>query len=148
MCIPIWSGPLSRIVACAVLLSACGSDSSGAPPDNNPNQPPPDPIASIDITIPVGASTGAGAAFNPSTKTVTMADPRVRWINADISGGDYTEGTAVVHRIVPDQDGAFTPSGNLGGNATHTVTFAAPGSYPYHCSLHPAIMTGTVVVNP
>jgi plastocyanin len=70
----------------------------------------------------------------------------VRWVNGDISGGDYTMGTAVVHDIVSD-DNSFQSSGNLGGNATYTITLSAARDYPFHCSIHPN-MTGTIHVTP
>jgi len=70
----------------------------------------------------------------------------VRWVNKDITGGDYTSGTATVHNITSD-NGAFTASANLAGNGTYSVALTAAGSYPYHCSIHPN-MVGTITVNP
>jgi plastocyanin len=70
----------------------------------------------------------------------------VRWVNKDISGGDYAQGTATSHNITSD-NGAFTSSGLLGGNATFSTSFTAAGDYPYHCSVHPN-MVGTVTVTP
>jgi plastocyanin len=69
----------------------------------------------------------------------------VRWLNKDISGGDYTTGTATSHTIMSD-DGSFAASGPLDGNETYSITLSAPGEYPYHCSVHPN-MVGTVTVN-
>ena len=77
----------------------------------------------------------------------SAASVSVRWVNRDITGGEYQTGTATPHNITPDNAGDFTPSGTLGGNKTHQVTLTATGTYPYHCSIHPA-MEGTVVVNP
>jgi plastocyanin len=126
------------------LASACGSYSA---PDNAQNPPPPATMTN-DISIPVGASSLATQAFSPNPKVVSLggnASVSVRWVNKDISGGDYVAGTATVHNITSD-NGAFTASGNLGGNATFSVSFTAAGDYPYHCSLHPN-MVGTVTVN-
>ena len=70
----------------------------------------------------------------------------VRWINQDISGGDYTMGTAVTHQIKSD-NGAFATSPLLGGNATYSISLTAAGTYTYHCNIHPN-MVGTITVTP
>ncbi len=135
-----------RRVAPVLLLAAaaCGGDSGG--PNPGPNNNPPPQASNGDIAIREGATNLGASAFSPSTKTVTLASPTVRWINGDITGGDYQQGTATVHRIeATNPAGAFTASNNLGGNQTHSVTFAATGTYQYHCSIHPT-MTGTVEV--
>jgi plastocyanin len=102
-----------------------------------------------DIDIVPGASRMTTTAFNPNPKVVSLggsSSATVRWVNTDITGGDYTGGTATGHNITSD-NGAFPPSGVLGGNATYTVNLSAPGSYAYHCSIHPN-MVGTITINP
>jgi len=137
-------GALRRAAPVLLLAAAaCGGDGGT---NQGPNNDPPPPVSSGDITIREGASNLGANAFSPSTKTVTLASPTVRWINSDITGGDYQQGTATVHRIeATNPAGAFTASNNLGGNQTHSVTFTAAGTYQYHCSIHPT-MTGTVEV--
>ncbi len=124
---------------------ACGSYSS---PDGSQNPPPPAAMGN-DIAVVVGASSRTTTAFSPNPKTVSLAGASsisVRWINQDISGGDYTQGTATAHNIVSD-NGAFAASGLLGGNGTFSASFTAAGDYPYHCGVHPN-MVGTVTVTP
>ena len=126
------------------ITTGCGSSSA---PGNN-NAPPPTPTSN-DIGIGIGAETRTTTAFNPNPKTVALAggaSVAVRWVNQDISGGDYTMGTAVVHNITSD-NGAFAPSGPLGGNAVYSISLTAAGSYNYHCSIHPN-MVGTIGVTP
>jgi plastocyanin len=127
------------------LASACGSYSA---PDNAQNPPP--PAATVnDIGISLGASQLSTTAFSPNPKTVSLggsSSVTVRWVNKDISGGDYVAGTATAHNIASD-NGAFVTSGALGGNGTFSVSFTAAGDYPYHCAIHPN-MVGTVTVNP
>jgi plastocyanin len=138
-----------RLAALLLLLAAaCGGDSSG--PSNNNNTQPPPPQPDTDININPGASVTPDDAFTPDPKTVSLnggASVSVRWVNLDVTGGEYQSGTVTVHRIeaTTPADG-FTASGNLGRGSTHTVSFTAPGSYDYHCSLHPN-MVGTIVVN-
>jgi plastocyanin len=143
------SRALRRAVPVLFLTAAaCGSDSGGPNPGQNNNPPPPANVGT-DINITEGASTRTTTAFSPNPKVVSLGgnpSVAVRWINGDITGGDYTQGVATVHTIVSD-NGAFASSGNLGGNSTHTVTLSAAGNYNYHCSIHPN-MVGTITVNP
>jgi plastocyanin len=127
------------------VAAACGSYSA---PSNPQNPPPPSSMAN-DIGIVAGASLLTTTAFSPNPKVVALggnSSVTVRWINQDITGGDYTSGSATVHNITSD-NGAFPASGSLGGNATFSTTLSATGSYPYHCSIHPN-MVGTITVNP
>jgi plastocyanin len=151
MPILVSSGARRRAVLVAALLAAACGGNDGAGPNQNPNNnPPPAADPNTDINIVEGASTRTTTAFNPNPKTVSLggnASVSVRWINGDITGGDYQQGTATVHNIVSD-NGAFPSSGNLGGNATHSVTLSAAGNYDYHCSIHAPFMVGTITVNP
>ena len=133
----IWS----TLLAVPLGLAACGG-----PTDTQNPAPPTEPN---DIRIAVGASALTTAAFSPNPKGVSLegnASATVRWVNSDISGGNYTSGTATTHNIASD-NGAFVTSGPLGGNATYSVAFTAAGDYPYHCAIH-SNMVGTVTVNP
>lgn len=71
--------------------------------------------------------------FVPNEITVD-AGTTVTWTNED----------AVAHNVTSD-DGLFE-SGNLTKGDTFTYTFDKPGTYNYHCTLHPPDMKGTVVV--
>jgi plastocyanin len=73
-------------------------------------------------------------AFAPATLTVS-AGTTVTWKNEDDSP----------HRI-GDQNGTFR-SGALDTDDTFSHTFAAPGEFPYICTLHP-YMVGKIVVKP
>ena len=135
---------LLRPVLVAV-IAGCSNNTTGS---SSNNAPPPTPTSN-DIGIGIGAETRTTTAFNPNPKNVALAggaSVAVRWVNQDISGGDYTMGTAVVHNITSD-NGAFAQSGNLGGNATYTINLTAAGTYNYHCMIHPN-MVGTISVTP
>ena len=54
-----------------------------------------------------------------------------------------TNTTAAPHTMTAD-GGAFS-SGTVSPNSTITMTFSTPGTYPYHCQIHP-YMTGTLTV--
>jgi plastocyanin len=71
-------------------------------------------------------------AFDPSSITIE-AGGTVTWTNT----GNAT------HTVTSD-DGTFN-SGNIASGGTYSFTFDTPGTYTYHCSIHPN-MTAEVVV--
>jgi plastocyanin len=71
-------------------------------------------------------------AFDPATIAVKAGDT-VTWVNGD----------STAHTVVAD-DGSFD-SGEIAPGASFPFTFAAAGTVPYHCGIHPQ-MKGTVVV--
>ena len=82
-----------------------------------------------------GAVSIVDFAFSPAVITVT-AGTVVTWTNL----GSYA------HTTTSDV-GSLDPwdSGSLSTNGTFTRTFNTPGTYGYHCTIHPT-MQGTVVV--
>jgi nitrite reductase (NO-forming) len=74
-------------------------------------------------------------AFSPSTLTV-KAGTTVTWVNDD----------STIHTVVGDTfDSRNEKKDGLGKGDTFSYTFNTPGTYPYHCTMHP-FMTGTVIV--
>jgi plastocyanin len=71
-------------------------------------------------------------AFEPATLEVAPG-ATVSWTNTG----------QVVHTVTAD-NGAFN-SGEMSPGATVTGTFNTPGTYTYHCSIHPD-MIGTLIV--
>ena len=122
------AGSLFLLAAVAIIATACsstGSSAYGAP-------------ASTAAATTTTAATAANAAtvrdfsFQPG---VLKAKPgaKVTWINRD----------AVAHTVTAD-NGSFA-SGNLQPGGSFSFTFTRPGTYAYHCSIHPALH-GSVVV--
>jgi plastocyanin len=72
-------------------------------------------------------------AFNPGVLTVA-AGTVVTWVNED----------AAPHTVTSDDMMSFA-SELIETGETFAVEFDFPGTYPYHCSVHP-MMTGQVVV--
>lgn len=92
-----------------------------------PSQPPPAPPPTQGTGINI-----QNFAFNPETVTISVGTT-LTWINLD----------SAPHTVTSD-DNLFD-SGNLNQNATFSHTFTTPGTFTYHCSIHPS-MTAKVVV--
>ena len=75
----------------------------------------------------------SGFAFGPAELQIA-AGTTVTWTNQD----------AASHTVTAD-DGSFD-SGNLTTGQTFSQTFDTPGTYTYHCNIHPS-MTATIVVS-
>ena len=74
----------------------------------------------------------ANLSFNPATITV-MAGTTVTWMNAD----------SVPHTVTAD-NGSFD-KGTVAPGMSVSMTFSTPGTFAYHCNIHP-FMHGTVTV--
>jgi amicyanin len=72
-------------------------------------------------------------AFGPQTVTV-KAGTTVHWTNSD----------AEAHTVTSDTGAFGSPVMQPG--AGYSFTFTKPGTYHYHCTIHP-FMTGTVTVS-
>ncbi|HEY7034177.1 MAG TPA: cupredoxin family copper-binding protein [Thermomicrobiales bacterium] len=71
-------------------------------------------------------------AFQSSSVTIE-AGATVTWTNTG----------SATHTVTAD-DGTFD-SGNIGSGGTYSFTFDTPGTYTYHCDIHPQ-MTAEIVV--
>ena len=131
------SNAFRAVIAAAIL--GCGGDESGdiTDPGNRPAN---------SVSIVAQAETKGESAFSPSPLTVPL-NAVVRWYNDDrvAAGGAYGGSNGTSHTINAD-DLSFS-SGNLTPGRTFERTFAAAGTYDYHCSIHPT-MKGRVIVTP
>lgn len=98
------------------------------------------PATTLSATTPAPA-TGAASiliknfVFSPETLTVRTGTT-VTWTNQDTAP----------HQIASDAGApvAFS-SGPLSTGATYQFTFTSPGTYPYHCSIHPTMKAAIMV---
>jgi len=100
-----------------------------ATPTPAPPPPPPPPTATVLKIVRVGAYS---YAFSPVMLSIGHGAPLT-----------VTNTTAAPHTMTAD-GGAFN-SGTVSPNSTITMTFSTPGTFPYHCQIHP-YMTGTLTV--
>ena len=105
--------------------SACSDD------DDDLVSPP-----AADATIVQGASGLTATAYNPNPLNISLAtNAEVTWRNDDNTTHTVTEDTGLF-----DLD-------NISAGQTASFTFTAPGTFTYHCDIHPN-MVGTVIVGP
>lgn len=113
-----------------ISVAACGGGETTAPP------------ASGNTTVPAGGISVTNNAFSPAAKTVTVGTT-VTWAWSTCGDGDvYGPEKCVAHSVRFD-DGTSSPTQEKG---SYQRTFSAAGSYPYHCSVHGAAMSGSITV--
>lgn len=117
--------PLGFVAISALLLTACASQNTN-----------PSPVAPASESSSVAATgnavTIAHFQFSPQSITV-KAGTTVTWTNND----------SVSHTVTGDNGGPG--SSGLSNGQSYSYTFTTPGTYTYHCTIHP-MMKGTVVV--
>jgi plastocyanin len=119
----------------AIVLAACSGGGSAA------SEAPAGSAAAPSVAGACATSTEAGTvsvtmadlAFNPSQTQAAVGDV-ITWTNAD----------SVQHTATLDEGSCSTEI--LAADATGSLTFSAPGTYAYHCKIHPA-MTGTIEIS-
>jgi plastocyanin len=79
--------------------------------------------------------------FAPQSVTINVGDT-VRWTSNGLGGGDISNHTTTSDPgVTPPWHGSLPPP-----NTEFSVTFDQPGTYTYHCEIHPVTMKGTVNV--
>jgi plastocyanin len=78
----------------------------------------------------------SGFSFSPDPLVISAGDT-VNWTNFD----------GVSHTSTSDPGQTVSwDSGTLSQGKSFAFTFITPGSYTYHCNVHPTTMKGTIVV--
>ena len=122
------------IALALISVAACGGGYSSAPPSQTPGN----------TTPPAGAISVTNNAFAPATKTVTPGTS-VEWAWNSCTGDPYGGNqTCVSHSVTFDDGSTSSP---LKDQGTFSRSFAAAGTYNYHCSVHVSQgMVGTITV--
>lgn len=119
-------GPLLLVAAVAIIAASCngsGPSAYGASAST---------AATTTAATATNAATIKGFSFQPEILKVKVG-AKVTWTNDD----------TVAHTVTADTT-SFA-SGNLQPGGSFSFTFTRPGTYAYHCSIHPS-MHGSVVV--
>jgi len=145
--------PVSALVM-TLALAACGSGSSTSPAASvGPATATAPSAAPASAGAPSAAGGGGSAAcaaapagtaptvtvtiknltYSPEPVTAKMGDV-IGWMNNDTTP----------HTATLDDNTCTTDTINVG--ASGALTFSAPGTYAYHCTIHPTIMKGTITI--
>jgi plastocyanin len=134
---------LAGAVAVTLTLAACGTQAATVPSSAG---------------TAVGSSTSTSTMQMPAAAAATPVAAPVATDQVNIANFGFGPGTVMVkpgttvtwaqqdedqHTVTAD-DASFSSSPLTTGQ-TFTHTFTAPGTYHYHCAIHP-FMHGTVVV--
>ncbi len=95
--------------------------------------PPSEAGSSCEVVDGDGATTAVVAGFAFPAGLSVPAGEAITWTNRD----------RAPHTVTFD-DGSCS-SGSLGAGASKTVRYDVPGTYPFHCAIHPN-MTGSLEV--
>jgi len=122
-----------------ILLAACGGGSTDTIPTTGATSTPSATAAQTGKgqTVMIITDSSGSFAFSPATLTI-KAGTTVTWKNT----------TAVAHTVTSD-DGTSFDSGTTNPIAaqsgTFSFTFTTPGTFAYHCEIHP-FMKATIIV--
>ena len=88
-------------------------------------------------------------SFSPDVLEITQGDI-VKWVWSSSPSSGYGGGIRMYHSVTsgtPSQPTALFDSGIHQAPYNFSVTFTDAGSFPYHCMVHGAAMTGSVEVS-
>jgi plastocyanin len=145
-----------RLVLALVVTLALGACGTAATPGTSTSNVPASAAPPSEAPASVAASSdgGSGAACAPaesgatSTATVTIKNFAYSPEPVTAKVGDvigWTNDDSAGHTATLD-DGTCTTD-TIADGATGALVFNAPGTYPYHCNIHPAQMKGTITVS-
>jgi plastocyanin len=126
-------------VSALIVLAGCSSSSGSTAPSGGAAAPS---AAASSAAGACSETTTAGTVqvsivdfgFNPSSITAKVGDVIA-----------FTNTGAVAHTATLDDGSCKTP--NIDPTKSDGLTFTAAGTYPFHCSIHPTTMKGTIVVS-
>jgi plastocyanin len=130
--------PLLIVVTLAV-LSGCGSSSAGSGGSTSPTAT----LAPVNTVAPTN-TTGTGGS---SANVVNVANFQFSPATLTVKAGTTVtfKGVSGDHTVTSDADSPMAFDHSISAGSSVTITFANPGTYKYHCSIH-ASMHGTIVV--
>ena len=103
------------------------------------------------VAIAVGAGLHASGAISSvlaADAKVTISDFAFKPDRVTVTAGSvvtWTNSAGRAHTVTSDK-GGMLDSGSIGAGAAYGNLFDTPGTYAYHCTIHPDRMKGTVVV--
>ncbi|MDD1655095.1 MAG: cupredoxin family copper-binding protein [Methanomicrobiales archaeon] len=134
---------IGLIIACGCTTQPSGPPATPTPTTAVPTtrETTPSPTTIPPTTQPTATQGGSASvtiqnfAFSPGNLAIAKGTT-VTWTNQD----------AASHTVVSDASApASFRSNSLGKGSSYSFVFTVPGTYRYHCGIHPS-MTGTITV--
>ena len=131
-------GILSLATVAALFLAACGggttttSTTTSTPTPTATSQPTPSPTPTV-VMVKI-IEQNEKYSFSPATLSIKVGT-QVVWTNT----------TDAPHTVTSDTAGVFSSPGNVTQNQTFMFSFTTPGTFAYHCNVHP-YMKATITV--
>jgi plastocyanin len=133
--------------ALVAMLAACGSAATPSPAASAPAAGSPAAgsggasAAGGTAKACAAAPAGSTAATTVTIKNSAYGTPAVQAKVGDIVA--WTNQDSIPHTATMDDGSCDT--GQIAGGATAMLVFTAPGTYTYHCTVHPATMKDVTV---
>lgn len=140
---------LSLAIGASLLFAACGGSTTATSSTPTPTTAPPTPTPTpsptpVPATVPMGAvvvqmieNPPGHYLFQPASLTV-KAGTVVVWVdNSDAP-----------HTVTSDAGAPspFNTTSNVTEGHTFALAFNTPGTYHYHCNIHPTTMKAVIIV--
>ena len=127
-------GILSLATVAALFLAACGggTTTTSAPTPTATSQPTPTPTPTV-VMVKI-IEQNEKYSFSPATLSIKVGTQLV-----------WTNKSDAPHTVTSDSAGVFSSPGNITQNQTFMFTFTTPGTFAYHCNVHP-YMKATITV--
>ena len=139
----------------AFTLAACGGGATPSPAASQAaasqpaaSQPAASQAAASQAAASGGGTAACAAAPAGATGTVTVTIKDFKFAPEPVAAkvGDvitWTNGDSAPHSATLDNGACDTDTINVGASAS--LVFSAPGTYTYHCKIHPTQMKGYTI---
>lgn len=134
------------LIAAPLLVAGCTSSTSPSPSPSATTQAVSATATTTGTATATSAAKAATSSASAMSVTVTIPDFSFQPASITIQRGatvTWRNDATVAHHVVSDTNVFSSPVLNPGQTYSHT--FTQPGTYPYHCAIHPS-MTGTITV--
>lgn len=130
-------------VSLAVLgLAACGDDDTTSSGDTTTTVP----TDGYGATSSTSSDSGNSGDEGDAAATVVAKDFSLTSITVPSGEDVYFDNQGSAPHTMTADDGTSFTTGTIQGGANAEFAAPAPGTYPFHCEIHPAKMKGTLTV--
>jgi plastocyanin len=137
------TGATPSPVATTAPASAAAPATPAAPASAAPTSAAPSETAGASSAAACApAAAGATATVKVTIKNFAFSPEPVTAKVGDVIG--WTNSDGVSHTATLDDGSCTTDTITTG--TTQALVFSAPGTYPYHCSIHPTLMMGKITI--